>query len=94
MNEIFISPEQDRAAETPEIKMSVSSLAATSVAFRIPQPQASAQSGPTQQSGSTQGTSRGHHHHGGGAKGANLVTADASQAESSSANGSLLDVLI
>ena len=74
--------------------MSVSSLAATSTAFRIPQPQTSVQSSPTRQSGSTQGVSRGHQHHGGGSKGANLVTADSGQTGSSAQNGSLLDVLI
>ncbi len=73
--------------------MSVSSLAATSAAFRIPQPRASAQGSPTQQSGGTQGASRGHHHHGAG-KGASLLTADSSQAGSALPNGSLLDVLV
>ncbi len=74
--------------------MSVSSLAATNTAFRIPQAQTSVQSSPTQQSGSTQGASRGHHHHGGGGKAANLVTADSSQTGSSAQSGSLLDVLV
>ena len=73
--------------------MSVSSLAATSTAFRIPQAQTSRQSSATQQSGSTQGVSRGHHHHGGG-KAASLVTADSGQAGSTAQSGALLDVLI